>query len=183
MRRLERRFFADTRVWVCGRAVGDTLEIAVGTGLNLPNYGPDVHLTALDRDADMLALAVSRANTLGLDVVATTGDALTLPFPDATFDSVVCTFAMCEVADIDRALAECARILRPGGRLLLADHVVATTRLVRWGQRALESVTIPLAGEHFTRRPLDHLATAGLTLVESDRLAHGVIERVHARKE
>ena len=48
MLRLERRFFPDTRQWVCGRAVGDVLEIAVGTGLNLPHYPPGVRLTGIE---------------------------------------------------------------------------------------------------------------------------------------
>lgn len=181
MNALERRFFPQTREWVCGRAIGDTLEIAVGTGLNLPHYGPDVHLVAVDRDQELLAEAHRRATSLGMDCTFHTADALSLPFPDASFDSVVCTFAMCEVADVDRALAEAARVLRCGGRLLLADHVTSDARLIRWGQRLLEAITIRASGEHFTRRPHHHLRASGLQVVEADRRAHGVIEHLHIR--
>lgn len=181
MRALERRFFPDTRAWVGERAVGDTLEIAAGTCLNLPHYPQEVRLEALDRNPAMLTLGAARAEALGRSLSTKVGDALVLPFTDGTFDTVVCTFALCEVRDVPAALAEAGRVLRPGGRLLLADHVVASTSAVRRVQRAVEAVTIPLAGEHFTRRPRQHLEDAGFDLVESDRLAHGAIERLHAR--
>lgn len=180
MRSLEHRFFPDAREWVCSRAAGDTVEIAIGTGLNLRYYPDDVRLSAIDRDADMMALAVQRAEASGRMLRTEVGDALALPFPEATFDTVVCTFALCEVADVDAALSEFARVLRPTGRLLLADHVVATSRWVRWGQRALEAITIPASGEHFTRRPVDHLHRIGFSLVESARRTHGAVEYVHA---
>ena len=182
MRALERRFFPDTRAWVGARAVGDTLEVAAGTCLNLAHYPSGVRLEALDRNPAMLTLGAARADALGRSLTTQVGDALDLPFADSTFDTVVCTFALCEVRDLPAALTEAARVLRPGGRLLLADHVVASASPVRWAQRALELVTIPVAGEHFTRRPRLHLQGAGFEVVESDRLAHGAIERVHARR-
>lgn len=183
MRSLEHRFFPDARPWVCSRAEGDTVEIAIGTGLNLRYYPDDVRLSAIDRDADMMALAVQRAAASGRKLHTEVGDALALPFPEASFDTVVCTFALCEVVDVDAALSEFVRVLRPAGRLLLADHVVATSRWVRLGQRALETITIPISGEHFTRRPVDHLHRVGLTVVESTRRTHGAVEYVHAARQ
>lgn len=181
MRGLERRFFADTRAWLGGRAVGEVLEIAIGTGLNLPHYPPHTQVSGVDHNEAALEFATARANRIGRLLNVKVGDALGLPFASASFDSVLCSFALCEVDDVDAALAEAVRMLRPGGRLLLADHVIATNPAVRLGQRILEAVTIPLSGEHFTRRPYDHLAAAGLAVVESERLASGAIERIHAR--
>lgn len=182
MQRLERRYFPDTRAWVCGRAEGATLELAVGTGLNLPHYPASVRLTAVDRDPTMLGLARTRARTLGRDVTFGEADAAALPYPDATFDTVVATFLLCEVPDDAAAITEALRVLRPGGSLLLADHVVSTSVLVRLGQRLLEAITIPVGGEHYTRRPSRHLARAAADVVASDRFAAGAIERVHAIK-
>lgn len=182
MQRLERRFFPDTRAWVCRRAEGDTLEVAVGTGLNLPYYSEGVRLTAVDASPDMLVLARTRARALSRTVVFAVGDASALPYPDASFDSVVCTFALCEVPDDAQVVGELLRVLRPGGNLLLADHVIATGRFVRLAQRLLEAVTIPLGGEHYTRRPSRHLSAPTVELVHSDRFAHGAVEQVHARK-
>lgn len=182
MARLEQRWFPDTRAWVCGRAVGDTLEVAVGTGLNLPHYPGGVRLTAVDREPSVLAVTRTRARALGLPIDLGEADAASLPFPDATFDSVVCTFALCEVRSDAAAIGEALRVLRPGGRLLLADHVAASNPLVRIGQHLLELATVPLSGEHFTRRPSRHLAAAGAEVLACDRFSHGAVERVHARK-
>ncbi len=182
MLRLERRFFADTRSWICGRASGEVLEIAVGTGLNLPHYPDRVRLTGVDLDPEILDFARRRASVIGREIELGQADAMALPFPDETFDSVVCTFALCGVPDEAHAISEALRVLRPGGSLLLADHVIATNALVRAGQHLLEAVTIRTSGEHFTRRPSDHLDAQGAQVVSSDRFTYGVVERVHARK-
>jgi ubiquinone/menaquinone biosynthesis C-methylase UbiE len=182
MTRLERRFFPQARGWVCGRASGATLEIAIGTGLNLGLYPPGIQLTGVDQQPAALDFARRRADELGRTVSLSRADALALPFADTSFDTVVCTFALCEMPDVPAALREAIRVLRPGGSLLLADHVVSTTLVLRIGQRLLEQITIPASGEHFTRRPCLDLPGAGATLVESHRSWHGVIELVHATK-
>ena len=75
-----------------------------------------------------------------------------------------------------------ARVLRPGGRLLLVDHVAASAAALRGVQWLYERITIPLAGEHFRRRPVAYLAELGLEIEESERFTLGVVERVRARK-
>lgn len=177
---LERLLFPETRQWVCSRARGETLEVGIGTGANLPHYGHRVRLTGVDRNPAMLDLARARANR---PVDLQVADAAALPFADESFDSLVCTFALCEVADEMAALTEFVRVLRPGGELLLADHVAATATLVRLGQRVLETLSVPLAGEHFTRRPVEGLAGLGVRVHASRRFSLGAIEQVHARKQ
>ncbi|WP_188987330.1 class I SAM-dependent methyltransferase [Saccharopolyspora thermophila] len=178
----ERFFAGDSRDWVCSRASGDVLEVAVGTGLNLPGYPVGARLTGIEWSRQMLALARQRAARLGRRVHLLQADAQALPFPDASFDTVVCTFSLCAIPDERQALAEMARVLRPGGRLVLADHVVSTSGPVRLVQRVLELVTVPLGGEHFRRRPLEHLRAAGLTVEHTERFRLGIIERLVARK-
>jgi ubiquinone/menaquinone biosynthesis C-methylase UbiE len=182
MSRLERRYFPQARQWVCDRASGATLEIAIGTGLNLGLYPAAINLTGVDLQPAALDFARGRARDLGRTVTLRRADAMALPFDDASFDTVVYTFALCEVPDVSAALREAVRLLRPGGALLLADHVVSTNLVLRAGQRLLERLTIPASGEHFTRRPCLSLPAAGATLVESHRTWHGVIELVHATK-
>ena len=176
------RFFPTSRVWVCGKARGRTLEVGIGTGLNLEHYPPGVDLVGLDPDGQMLEGARRRSAELGHPVTLVEGDAMDLPFDAESFDTVVCTFVLCGVPDDRVALGEMVRVLRPGGRLLLADHVVASARPVRWGQLLLEAVTVRVSGEHFTRRPLRHVEGLDVDVVETQRLTHGAIEHVHALK-
>lgn len=86
-------FFADTCAWVCAQVVGRTLEVAVGTGLNLPFYPAEADLTGINFSPAMLAVARRRAGHLGRAVDLREADALVLPFPGACFDAVVCTIA------------------------------------------------------------------------------------------
>jgi ubiquinone/menaquinone biosynthesis C-methylase UbiE len=178
----DRHLFGDSRPWVCGRAVGDVLEVAVGTGRNLPFYPDGVRVTGVDWSPAMLAVARERAAALGRDADLRQGDAQALDFPDSSFDTVLCALGLCAIPDDRRALTEMARVLRPGGRLLLADHVAASSRALRAVQWLYERVTIPRDGEHFRRRPLTHVRDLGFLIEETQRLKLGIVERVYARK-
>jgi ubiquinone/menaquinone biosynthesis C-methylase UbiE len=179
---LDRKLFGDSRQWVCRNAVGDVLEVGVGTGLNLDSYPDDVSLTGVDLSPGMLEHARRRAAASGRTVSLHVGDAQRLDFPDASFDTVVCTFALCAIPDERRAIAEMWRVLRPGGQLRLADHVVSTSAPVRLLQRALEVVTIRVGGEHFRRRPVVQVRELGFAVKQQERFKLGLVERIVARK-
>jgi ubiquinone/menaquinone biosynthesis C-methylase UbiE len=112
----ERLLFSGGREWVCAQAEGEVLEIAVGTGRNLPHYPDGVRLTGIDFVPAMLDVARRRAVELGRPVELRLGDAQALEFEDATFDTVVCTLSLCTIPDDRAAVAEVRRVLRPGGR-------------------------------------------------------------------
>jgi ubiquinone/menaquinone biosynthesis C-methylase UbiE len=181
MRFFDRTLFKDSREWVCTRASGDTLEVAVGTGLNLPLYPPAVRLTGIDLSPAMLGIARNRATELGRAADLREADAHALPFPDAAFDTVVCTFSLCAIPDERLAITEMKRVLKPGGALLLADHVAGSTWPVRAIQRLLEVPSIPLGGEHFLRRPASLVQADGFEIEASDRFTLGLVERLAAR--
>jgi ubiquinone/menaquinone biosynthesis C-methylase UbiE len=178
----ERHFAGDTRAWIGGRASGDTLEVALGTGLNLAHYPDGLRLTGVEWSPAMLGQARHRARQLGRPVDLREGDAEALDFPDGAFDTVVCTFSLCAIPDDRQAVREMARVLRPGGLLLLADHVVATAWPVRAAQRLLDLITVPVGGEHFRRRPVRHVEALGFVIEAHDRFKLGIIERLAARK-
>ncbi|CAI9414296.1 class I SAM-dependent methyltransferase [Nocardioides sp. T2.26MG-1] len=178
----ERIQFAGGREWLAERARGRVLEVAVGTGLNLPHYPGDVTLTGVDLSPEMLALARDRAAALGRDIDLLEGDAAHLPVEDAAFDTVVCALSLCSIPDPKTAIGEMQRALVPGGRLLLLDHVGSTWPPVYAVQWLAERVTIRLAGEHFTRRQLPLVHAVGFELVETERLKAGTVERIHATK-
>jgi ubiquinone/menaquinone biosynthesis C-methylase UbiE len=178
----DRRLFGDSRSWACGQAVGEVLEVAVGTGLNLPFYPEDVVVTGVDLSEGMLDIARARADRIGRAVTLRHGDAHALPFADATFDTVVCTLGLCAIPDADTAVDEMIRVLRPDGRLILLDHVESTSRAARALQRLMELVTVPMAGEHFLRRPVHRVRARGLDIEQQERFKLGLVERLVARK-
>jgi ubiquinone/menaquinone biosynthesis C-methylase UbiE len=173
--------FSGGREWLGARAQGRILEVAIGTGLNLPHYRADATVTGIELSPAMLAMARQRAADLGIDVDLHTGDAEALPFDEAAFDTVVCALSLCTIPDRAAAIGEMKRVLVPGGRLLLLDHVGSTWPPIYAAQWLLERLTIRAAGEHFTRRQLPLVQAAGFEIVAVERLKAGTVERILAR--
>ena len=179
----ERRLLGtEHRVWACDHAVGETLEVALGTGLNLPHYPPDVRLTGLDMSPEMLAIAKARAESLRRVVAIEEGDAQDLPFAGSSFDTVVCTYALCSVLDDAAAIAEMKRVLKPGGRLILLDHVRSSIAPIFWLQWIYEFIPSRTKGEYMTRRPSLHVVAAGFEIQIRERFRAGIVERLVATK-
>ncbi|HEU5036142.1 MAG TPA: methyltransferase domain-containing protein [Nocardioides sp.] len=178
----ERIWFTGGREWLTSRATGRVLEVAVGTGRNLAHYPADVTITGIELSPRMLAIARVHAAAIGREVDLREGDAHDLPLEDASVDTVVCCLSLCAIPDPARALAEMRRVLVPGGRLLLLDHVRSTWPPVYAAQWLLEQITRRTAGEYFTRRQLPLVQAAGFEIVEAERVKAGSIERVHAVK-
>ncbi len=142
---------------------GDVLEVGAGTGLNLAHYSPAARLVLLEPDPHMRRKLDERVRELGSSVEIVEGVAEDLPFAEASFDAVVGTLVLCSVGDLDRALSEIRRILRPGGRLLLIEHVRGEGRTAR-----LQDVIAPLSRAFFScspnRRTADAVRAAGFEL-------------------
>jgi ubiquinone/menaquinone biosynthesis C-methylase UbiE/predicted ester cyclase len=182
MSRFERLLFAGNREWVCARAEGEVLELAAGTARNLPFYSADVKLTGVELSPAMAELGRQRAEDLGRAIDMRVGDAEALDFPDESFDTVVCTYGLCTIPDDAAAIREAKRLLRPGGRILLAEHVRSPNPVVRAIQRILDPLAHRFGGDHLLREPLDHLAAEGFEIDEVQRLKAGYVELVAARK-
>ncbi len=178
----ERAFFGGGREWVCSRARGEVLEIAAGTGRNLLFYPVQVRLTLVELSSEMLEIARHRARNLSVEADLHVGDAQDLPFPDASFDTVVATLALCTIPDDRRAVIEAVRVLRPGGRLLLLEHVRSPLLPVRILQRVLNPLTVLLGHDHLLREPSRHVQDAGLVVEHLERSKWGLVERLAARK-
>jgi len=181
----ERLLFGRSRAWAASRAHGRVLEIAVGTGLNLPLYPTDASVVGIDLSERMLDHARTRAAEHGLTgrVTLNQGDVQALDVPDDSIDSVVSTFTFCTIPDPLLAAREAFRVLRPGGSFLLAEHGPSTRRWVRAGQRAAEPMTIRFLADHLMRDPLPYVAQAGFTIREAEHGGRlGLVFRVHAAK-
>lgn len=168
--------------WLCGQAEGETLEIGIGRGRSLPFYPPDVRLTGIELSSVALEAAQRRARELGVLAVLQQGDAGALPYSNGHFDTVVFCFVLCTIPNDSRAVAEAVRVLRPGGKLLLLEHVRSPNRAIRAIERLLEPLTLRWEGDHLLREPRDHVLAEGMEIELLERSWFGVLERLVARK-
>lgn len=178
----ERILFGDGRAWVCSQACGRTLELAAGTARNLPFYPREVELTAIELSPEMLAIARDRARKLDHPAELRLGDAQALEFEDQSFDTVTCTLGFCTIPDTTTAAGEGYRVLRPGGHLLMLEHVRSPARSVRAVQRLLEPFAVRFEADHLLRDPVDYLPGVGFEIDEVRRSKWGIVERLRAHK-
>lgn len=183
MSRVERSILGPARAWAVGQARGRVLEIAVGSGLNLPLYGADVtRIVGIDLSDGMLEIA--RGKVTDVDrVELREGDVQALDMPTSSVDTVVSTYTFCTIPDPARAAAEAFRVLVPGGRFVLAEHGPSTNSVVRVLMRAVEPLAVLLDADHLTREPVPYLLEAGFTVDEVQRTGRGgIVFRVLAHK-
>lgn len=167
---------------VVPRARGRVLEVAIGTGQNLPLYDPEVHLTAVDLSPQMLAIARTRAGRLGRQVDLRREDAEALPFADDAFDSVVSTLAGCTFPNPVAAYREMWRVLRPGGLLLLAEHGRGESRMLGWLLHRLAPWHYRQVACHLDRDPLGLVRSASIDPEVVTSMLRGALIAMVARK-
>ena len=158
----EDKWLRERRVQLLADAAGDVVEIGSGTGLNLPHYGAGVtSLTLTEVSPHMIETLAGEVARHRPDSRIVTAPAESLPLPDDSADVVVSTLVLCSVGDTSKALSEIRRVLRPGGRMLLLEHVAGTGRLHTF-QRWADPFTKTLGrGCHTSRNTRAALAAAG----------------------
>lgn len=152
---------------------GEVLEVGFGSGRNLPHYPSVVRrLLAVEPAAGGLRLAAARVDASPFPVEHVGLDGEALPLGDRTVDHVVVTWTLCSIPDVEQALAEVARVLRPGGVLHFAEHGLANDAgVARWQDR-LTPLQRRLFGGCHLNRPIDRLiAASGLELAGMTRYA------------
>lgn len=166
VRRLRRRLLS--------QAGGKVLEIAVGTGLNLPWYQLGIQLTAIDLSQEMITRARKRAGKLKLPIDFTIMDGELLGFPDNHFDTVVESLTLCTFPDPVLALREMGRVVKPGGRILLLEHGRSDRpRLGRYQDRRAAKHAKVLSC-NWNREPQELVVQAGLRIKNASRSFFGV---------
>jgi ubiquinone/menaquinone biosynthesis C-methylase UbiE len=173
----ERAGLADRRRALLADARGRLLEVGPGPGMNLPHYRPAQieELVLAEPEEPMARRLERRVAEHGLPARVVRVPAEALPFDDGSFDAVVCTFVLCTVPEPEAALRELRRVLRPGGALLLIEHVRSeSARLARWQDRLEAPWRWFAHGCHCNRRTADTLARSAFTV---DRLEPGEVPK------
>jgi SAM-dependent methyltransferase len=140
---------------------GDVVEIGSGTGASLPFYDRAARVVAIEPDASMAKRLPAKVEEAKVPVEVVSASAQALPFPDESFDAAVAAFVLCSVEDQGEVLAEARRILRPGGKLVVLEHVLGEGSTARWQDR-LTPLHKRMAGNcHLNRDTRAAVAHAG----------------------
>src|SRR5437763_11977119 len=173
----ERRLTDPLRQETAGQATGVVLEVGAGTGLNFPWYQPErvERVEAIEPDSAMLAYARRRLSQATVPISLTQAAVSTLPFADASFDSVVVTLVFCSVEDSAQGMQEIKRVLKPQGTLFLFEHVRSQSAWVARLQDALVPVTTRLFGNcHWNRDTARTVQEAGFAITHVRRVKGGL---------
>ncbi|REG22681.1 ubiquinone/menaquinone biosynthesis C-methylase UbiE [Archangium gephyra] len=177
----DRLFLDRWRRELLAGARGEVLEVAVGTGKNLAFYPEACRVTGLDFSRAMLDEASRRARALHRPFEPREGDVTALPFADASFDTVACTLAVCTFTEPLAALREMRRVCRPGGAVLLLEHVLPRDRPLARVAHAIAPLTRKAVGCNPDRDTLALVREAGLHVDSVLGRARDIILAVVAR--
>lgn len=172
--------FAQARARLFAGLSGTILEVGVGTGRNVPHYPQDARMIALDLSSGMLEHAASRARALSGRVAFLVGDVEDLPFEDASLDAVVGSGVFCCVPDAERGFREIRRVLKPGGKIVLLEHIRPHSLLGLLFD-LLDPLVSRFMGPHINRRTLESMRAAGLVIEREENVHSNWVKLVVAR--
>ena len=158
-----------------GVGEGSVLEIGGGTGANLAHYPPSTRITVLEPNPHMVRRLKRSADRLGRPVTVVRGVGESIPFADASFDSVDTTLVLCMVADVAQVVREARRVLKPGGQFLFYEHVASLNPRTRvWQARLNPCWRFCTTGCNLDRAIAGEIQRAGFAAVELRRFSLSV---------
>ncbi len=178
---MERLRFAAWRSRLLDRIAGPrALEVGVGTGKNLPYYPAGVAVTAIDFSPRMLARARAEARRRSMRIDFQEQDVQRLELPDHSFDTVFATFVFCSVPDPVSGLAELKRVCKPGGRLLLMEHMRPGNFWLGLLFDALNPLMVRMTGANINRRTMANIEQAGWKIEVAQPLSWDIVWWIEA---
>jgi ubiquinone/menaquinone biosynthesis C-methylase UbiE len=167
-RAAQRGWLGERRRRLVGDAAGTVLEIGAGPGANLPHYRTAEHVVLTEPDPAMRSRLAARTPLARVRYELLSASAAALPMPDASVDVVVSAYVLCTVPDVQAALAEVRRVLRPGGELRFLEHVRPEGAAGRLTDRIAPLWRRAAAGCSPNRRTLEALEAAGYRVAAVD---------------
>ena len=158
------------------------LEVGVGTGKNFDYYPKDVEISAIDFSDKMLNRARKRADKRGARVHLQQMNVQHLEFEDETFDTVVATFVFCSVPDPIRGLMEVKRVCKPGGKVVLLEHILSANRILASLMNLANPLVVRMIGANINRKTVDNVRESGLIVEQVTNLTAGIFMLIEARK-
>ncbi len=158
------------------------LEVGVGTGKNFDYYPKDARITAIDFSGQMLKQAADKRDRKNINVDLELMDIQSLCFADNSFDTVICTFVFCSVPSATKGLKELCRVCKPGGQILLLEHVLSSNPVLAAVMNVLNPVIVALVGANINRDTVKNVKACAFTSVHVDERSGDIIKLIEARK-
>ena len=179
---MDRMIKPELRQKVLGQVTGKVLEVGVGTGKNLAFYPTScLDVTGIDLSPGMLDKAKARVKDTNVPVRLLEMDAQHMTFPDDSFDTVVATCVFCSVPDPVKGLQEIRRVCKPGGQVLLLEHVRSNNPLLGKLMDIIDPLTVRMMGPHINRRTVENVAAAGLHINSVENQKSKIIKYIKAQ--
>lgn len=158
------------------------LEVGVGTGKNFPYYPKDARITAIDFSPEMLKQAAIAKIKQDVKVDLELMDVQDLRYADNSFDSVVATFVFCSVPMPVKGLKELRRVCKPGGQILLLEHVLSSNPALAAIMQLLNPLVVRLFGANINRNTVKNVKACPFSSVRVDEHSGHIVKLIEARK-
>jgi len=180
---MEKMMFGDLRTHIWDKVTGEKiLEVGVGTGKNFSYYPANKNISAIDFSPVMIQEAKKKRQSLSLKIELLEMDVQALDFPDNHFDTVIGTFLFCSVPSPEQGLQELKRVCKPGGEVLLLEHVLSSNPLIAPIMHLLNSLTVRLVGANINRKTVTTVQACGFSSVEVLAASSHLVKLIRAVK-
>ena len=180
---LEGLFFRRYRKKLWRQATGPhILEVGVGTGKNFGFYPQDIRITAIDFSPKMLEQAQKKRDRKQLDIDLALMDVQSICYADNSFDTVIASFVFCSVPQPRKGLKELYRVLKPGGQLLLLEHVLSSNKIMAAMMNIFNPLAVGLFGANINRQTIKNVQACPFKQIFIDPASGDMIKLIRAIK-